>query len=57
VVPDYPKDLLAFRDQVHSEDAYRLLDQAVHLPPVLTRALKGGTDAPLNEVTGVKCIA
>jgi hypothetical protein len=22
---------------------YRLLDQAVHLPPVLTRTLKGGT--------------
>jgi transposase-like protein len=46
---DYYLDEFTFRFNRRTSGSrgllfYRLLDQAVHLPPVMTRALKGGTD-------------
>jgi len=39
---DYPKDLLAFRDWLHSEDACRNYLIQLRWPQGLTRTLKGG---------------
>jgi len=46
---DYSLDEFTFRFNRRTSGSrgllfYRLLDQAVHLPPVLTRTLKGGTN-------------